>query len=292
MKKIILGIIVFAILGGGGYWYLFMYQPAQFGKGVTGIFQKMQSANDLLGPGNLKGNQDFDGALKILRERQEFFEARRNELMELTVPWLDKEMQEVRDGFSALFESFLSANSDAKDKILFIAGAAELYDVLKPIRSPAKEPQTAGDAAVFFESVMPRAKAVAKNTFENEIQGAPPKLSGDSSFEELKSLWNDTSRGIDAAAAYAKTLNPVTPIQKLEEDFQNKRVPVDAFLIEKMDEFFRKLESAVLQNNLSDIIMYRTFPGGVPGEEINKRFPGVEAKLKEILEKYGKERNL
>lgn len=263
-------------------------QPAQFGEGIAGVFQKMQSADDLLNVANLKNNQDFEGAFEILRLRQEFFEARRDELMALTPPWLDKEMQEVQDGMSAVMERFLLANSDAKDKILFFAGAAELFQVFEPVRSPQKQPQTIGDAILLFESVMPRAKAVAKNLFENEIQGAEPKLSGDSSFEELKSLWSDTSRGIEALVVYAKTLNSKAPMQDLENAFQKKQVPADALLMDNMDEFFRKLESAISQNNLNDIIMYRTFPGGVPGEDINKRFPGVEAKLKVILEKYGK----
>ena len=283
---IVLVVAIILGLGGGGYWYVMIYQPSQFGKDFSGFYKDFQDSGSVMNDRNIKDNRDFNGALDILIKRKYVITQKRDELMAIRPPWFNKEMQEVQVAFSMFLEQYLVANADSEDKAMFLANAMELLEVFEPVRLQSRGPvptPTVGAAIAPLDSIMPRAKAIGKNLFENEIQSQPPKLAGESSFEQLRSLWIGAVQGIDAVLAYAKTLNQNASVQELDDAIRAGRVP-DGALINKFDEFLQKLESATYDNNAHDLLSYRAYPDLMSGVAIKQRFPGVEATLKEILE--------
>ncbi len=285
MKKIIIIVILIVFLFGGGYWYAGIYQPAQFGEGFVAFYKKFQSSGDIMNFSAIKNDRDFAGALDILIKRKQALTEQRDELMAIRPPLLNGEMKDVRATFSMFFEQYLAANSEAESRAVFLANAMELLGVFDPIRSIGKPPQNVGDYVLLIDSVMPRTRTIAKNLFENKIQNETPKLEGETSFEEMRSLWQDGLRGIDAVLSFAKTLSPEMPFNQFWEDVGRADIS-DADLIQKFDQFISKLESATYDNEAYDLLSYRFYPGFTSRENLRERFPDVETTVKKILEKY------
>ena len=81
MKKIILGIVLLIILGlgGGGYWYLKVYQPGQFAKKLIVTYQDFQTSMQ-----NVATNQPDEASFK--KESLLVIEKTRTKLNELQPP--------------------------------------------------------------------------------------------------------------------------------------------------------------------------------------------------------------
>lgn len=280
-------VAVIVLLAGGGYWYLRIYQPAEFGKDFSVLYKKFQTFGDILNARNIRDNRDFSGALEILRQRRDVLAIRRDELLALNLPWLNQEMKDVQAAFSALFEEYLLANAEAESRAVFLANGMELINVFDTVRRSGTPPQNVGEVVSQMDSVMPRARIVAKNLFEDEAQSKTPNLEGETSVEELESLWQDSLRGIDVVLPYARILSPELSLSQFEENVKRINFP-DAELVERLDEFLSKLESATYDNNAHDLLAYRFQQGLISGTNLKARFPNADQAVKEILEKYGK----
>lgn len=97
MKKIILGIVVLGILGfgGGGYWYLKVYQPGQFAKKLIVTYQDFQTSMQ-----NAATNQPDEASFK--KESLLVIENTRTKLNELQPP---EQMMLIHKDFMAFLDA-------------------------------------------------------------------------------------------------------------------------------------------------------------------------------------------
>ena len=135
MKKstIIISIaVVIGILGFGAvsYWYLMMYQPAEYAKAIIRLDEEIKAAGDIFSTLELKGNDDYDGALLVLRQRKDFLEGFQEKFTSLNPPLLAKDDQIKEDALRVL-EIMLVMNNDAEERALFFVKAKELHEVFE-----------------------------------------------------------------------------------------------------------------------------------------------------------------
>lgn len=62
--------LIFGLLGGGSYYYLEIYAPAQYAKAVVNIYDEIRTQQVEM---NFKGGGDYEGALAALDQYQQSF---------------------------------------------------------------------------------------------------------------------------------------------------------------------------------------------------------------------------
>lgn len=281
MKKIILGIVVFLILGGGGYWYLEIYMPIQYGKAASALWEQFETAmtrDPELTAVNFNDEKDYVGALQILRRRLEAAEKTRNELILLRS---SRTTQGIHGDFLFVLEGYLAVTADAVRRAEFFADAVTLTKIFQPDPpSLNSEIATMRQYQDYFTSAVPRATSAGDALFTEE----PPPLHGDVSFAELKTSWESVKPAFGTMLSYIlkqnsamrmKGYSPSRPTQE-ETDAQNT-----------LSVFGQMLDSAMRQNTTRGILSYSGIKnlGGITEEEFETRFKKLKTEMENLKNK-------
>lgn len=293
--------LIIGLLGGGLYYYLEVYTPAQYAKAVIPIYDQIRSQQ--VDTGNLKGSSDYEGILIILDQYQASFTQRNDELSKLkpslviTVPSFltnTKRSQQIQEDFTKILDVFISNIANAKKQTQFMIKAKQLFLLLRPDLTtypPKAElagqgtvspppPSTAGEYLAVWEVRTPEAKAVAKDLFSQ------PTDLGNVSFDELKSLWLETEQGFDAVILFLKKQDPNLPLSEAQKLVPENEKPLFD-KVDKIDEFLPLLENLLIRNSGENILEFYLFASdSVSQSDFNSRTRRLDATINDLKEKY------
>lgn len=296
----IITVVLLFLFGGGGYYYFEIYQPSQYVKAVIPIYDELRSQP--MGGGNPTGSDDYEDILIILDQYQASLTQINVKLSKLkpspikTIPSFltnAKESQQIQEDFTKILEEFISKIAKAKNQAQLMIKAKELILLLRPdltvyppLAVPAGQgtpspppPSTAGEFLTVWEERVPKAKVVAKDFFSE------PQDLGDVSFDELKSLWQETEQGFDVILSFLKKQDsnlPLRDAQKLVP--QNEKVLFDK--VDKIDEFLPKLESVLIRNSAENILRTQFLIDDAKRSEFETRFARLDSAIRELKKKY------
>ncbi len=284
MKKIAIILIIICItlgvlgLGVGGYWYLAIYQPAEYAKALIQVNAEIEAAGDIFSTPELKGNDDYDGALLVLRQRKDFLEGFQEKFTSLNLPLLAKDGQ-IKEDVLRILEIMLVMNNDAEERALFFVKAKELHEVFELV--PEQKGTTIGDVQEYVTEVINQAKEKSQTLFETTFfektlfEKEPPELDGEVSFVQLKSAWEEALPAFDVILPFFLSQDPNLPA--------TQNIPFPPAVEEannKIQEFINLLKLVVQNNSAWDIVSHR-FTGDIFQEELDTR----NARLQEAIDK-------
>lgn len=302
-----LAIIIFIVVAvllllfdAGGYYYLEIYQPAQYSKAVIPIYDEIRTQQVEM---NFKGGGDYEGAVATLDQYETSFTNWRNQLRVLNPSPISKppsfltnaqRSQQIQEDFTKILDFFISNIADTKQKVHFMIKAKDLFLLLKPdlTEYPPKAvptgqgiplpppPNTAGEFLAVWEVRVPKAKLVAQDLF-NE-----PQDLGDVSFDELKSLWQETEQGFDVIIPFLKKQDSNLPLRDAQKLVPESDKSVFA-KVDKIDEFLPKLENVLIRNNAENILMYQFAINNSNKLAFETRSKRLDNNIKHLKEKYG-----
>lgn len=303
-KLVIIVFIIVAMLlllfSGGGYYYLEIYQPAQYSKAVIPIYDEIRTQQVEM---NFKGGGDYESAVATLDQYETSFTNWRNQLWILNPSPISnppafltnsKRSRQIQEDFTKILDFFISNIADAKEKAHFMIKAKDLFLLLRldlteypPKAVPAGQgtplpppPNTAGQFLTVWEVRVPKAKLVAQGLF-NEQQDL-----GDVSFDELKSLWQETEQGFGVILPFLKKQDsnlPLRDAQKLVPE--NEKVLFDK--VDKIDELLPKLESVLIRNSVENILKFQFESDNSNKLEFETRSKRLDNNIKQLKKKYG-----
>ena len=287
MKKstIIISIaVVIGILGFGAvsYWYLMMYQPAEYAKAIIRLDEEIKAAGDIFSTPELKGNDDYDGALLVLRQRKDFLEGFQEKFTSLNLPLLAKDGQIKEDALRVL-EIMLVMNNDAEERALFFVKAKELHEVFELV--PEQKGTTIGDVQEYVTEVINQAKEKGQTLFETTFfektlfEKEPPEFDGEVSFVQLKSAWEKALPAFDVILPFFLSQDPSLPVTQQAQPPPDVKEASDA-----TQEFIRLLKLVIQNNSAEDIVSYR-FTGDAFQDELDT----LNARFQEAIDKLKKE---
>ena len=288
MKKstiIISIVVVIGILGFGAvsYWYLMMYQPAEYAKAMIQLDEEIKAAGDIFSTPELKGNDDYDGALLVLRQRKDFLESFQEKFTSLNPPLLAKDSQTKKDVLRVL-EIMLAMNNDAEERALFFAKAKELNEVFTKVPEESGS-DTVEDIQKFVAEVVNQAKEKGQILFETTFfektlfEKEPPELDGEVSFAQLKSAWTKALPDLDVILAFTLSQDPSLPATQYIPSSPDARKANAA-----IQEFIHLLKSVVQNNSAEDIVSYRS-----TGDAFQDELDTLRARIQGAIDKLKKE---
>ncbi|MEK7617136.1 MAG: hypothetical protein AAB414_03710 [Patescibacteria group bacterium] len=293
-------LLIISFLGGGLYYYLEIYTPAQYAKAVISIYDEIKTQHLET---NFQGTDDYEGLLAVLDEYSIIFSRMNDQLSQLkpspigsVPPFLTsaKRSIQIHEDFTKILEVFISnigqAQEQAKKQSQFIVKAKELLLLLRPdlTEYPPKAvpegqgvtlpppPNTVGEYLAVWESRISKAKVVAEDLFSE------PQDLGDVSFDELKSLWLETQQGYDALLPFLNKQEPKLTFYEVQKLTPEGDKAVFA-KVDKIDEFLPMLESVLIRNNAENILK-NSFISTPP--DFNLRTSRLEAAIKDLKAKY------
>lgn len=297
-------IVIFLIivsLGGGLYYYLEIYSPAKYAKAVIPIYDEIRTQQVEM---NFKGGGDYEGALTALDQYEASFTDWRDQLLRLKPSLFNNSpsflsnsnrSQQIQEDFTAILDFFISNIADVKEKVQFTMKAKQLFLLLRPDLTeyppkavPAGQgiplpppPNTVGEYLTAWEGRISQAKVVTEDLF-SESQDL-----GDVSFDELKSLWQETLQGYNLVIPFLKKQDPGLPLtdaQKLVPE--NEKVLFDK--VDKIDEFLPLLEKVLIRYSAENILKFQFASDGQTQSELDLRYKRLDEALKDIKAKYSK----
>lgn len=266
--------MVLILVGGGIYYYSEIYQPEKYAKAIIPIFEELDSKIQTSQNQILKDSKDYQGAIKVLQDQQAFLEKTRDKLDSLKPP---RKMGQLHQDFQKALDLLIPASFDAQKITSFIIKANELYDILKPKDEP--KDSTVGEFVKFWEDRIAQAKIVAADLFQEK----PPKADM-LQFDKLKSTWQETAEGYDAALNYLKRQDPNMLVSNVSEDSIPSEEKAKIRKVDKIDDFLPMLED-VARADAESLIKFSVITT-LAGEELNKLGSQVETGIKELKEKY------
>lgn len=275
--SLIVIILFFATLilsGGAGFYYFEVYRPAQYANAVIPLFENLKSQIQTSQRQVLKESTDYQGAIKVLGDQQALFEKTKEELSSLKPP---RKTGELHQDFSKVLDLLILASVDAQNITGFIIKAEKLYGILKPEDKP-KDP-TVSQFVKFWEDRIAQAKIAALDLFQEK----PPKAD-QLKFDKLKSTWQETEEGYDAALNYLKRQDPNMLVSSVSADNIPEVEKAKILKADKLDEFLSLLEN-VARADAEGLIKFTT-TGVLDVEELNQLGSKVDKSIEELKEKY------
>lgn len=294
-------LLIIGLLGGGLYYYLEVYTPAQYAKAVIPLYDQIRTQQ--VGRGNPTGSDDYEDISRILNPYEASLTQANAKLSKLkpspvtAVPSFltnTKRSQQIQEDFTKILELFLSNIAKANKQAQLMIKVKELILLLRPdlTEYPPKAvplgqgsplpppPSTAGEFLTVWELRVPKAKVVAKDLFSE------PQDLGNVSFDELKSLWLETEQGFDAIIPFLKKQDPNLPISEAQKLVPENEKPLYD-KVDKIDEFLPLLENLLIRNSAENILKFYLFgPDSVEQSEFNSRAARLDAAIKDLKGKY------
>ena len=299
-KNKLFAILVAVILGlgGGGYWYVMIYQPAQYAKAIFALEAEMQAYGAQSGQPQFRWRYDYETALNALDKHEAFFVQFNKRIEALNPPLFDREMEELKENLLLFGKESSGGVNNSRRAIAFVKDAIEIYKIFYPesttiqatlspeiIRLSPTVPRTQpSDLATLFEqwkSMMQRARPYADRMFNQE-----PNNLGDNYFSELKSLWEEMYNATKTVLpAIESKFGRSFPVQSLPSPTELEKTIPGAASLDKIDEFLQKLESVIIRGSAEGISQSTVYP---QSPELQSRSQSMNESLKKLKEKYGK----
>lgn len=297
-KLFVIVIAVILGLGGGGYWYTMIYQPAQYGKAVLALEAEIQSYGAQSGAPQFRWRYDYETAINALDKHEAFFTQFNKKIEDLNPPLFDKEMKELQENLLLFGGEFSRGSNNGRKTIAFVKEAIEIYKIFYPASStisatlspeeiksyqPSASPQPqSGDLGSIFdywELMMTSSKPHADKMFNQE-----PLNLGDVSFLELKSLWEEIYGAVQTVLpAVEQKYGRGFPVNSLPSPPELEKTIPGATSLDKIDEFLRKLESVIIRGGAEEIFRSALYP---QSPELQSRSQSMNESLKKLREKY------
>ncbi len=210
-----IGIAITALIllvGGGGYWYLGIYQPSLYAESSVMLYKEWRDGEvQILDRVSIiakeQGVYNYAAALETLKSLEDFLVQTQTKLSDLRPIFLSG----IEKQFDADFVEFLNKTietvNSAENRTKFVAKAKEYEDIFSEssVNAPtitgeqlapiALRMKTSEEMWAEIEVKIPKAKAIGDALFVEEFN----RLNG-VSFAQLKSAWEETSPALDALA--------------------------------------------------------------------------------------------
>ena len=285
MKKVFLIVLILVILAAiaGGYYYFEIYQPKQYVEAATSLFENDLSLflNNFSEP-EIKNSGDYQSVLEAASQEKIGLEQVQNKLSALKPS--GGAMKRIHQDFSAFLEKSLATASVAERNARFFSNALNFLKVFRPeipppyssappVFSGFSDRATVNQALIIWRERLPKVKAISRELFEQE----PLELK-EVSFSQLKSLWQDSEKGLDLMMALLQNSDPALYLDRAKLAPGNEEGKKEAANIDKaFDEFPPLLASAIYANTARDI-----FSEAVSNEELNKQIDELNKKIQEL----------
>ncbi len=300
-SKKLLTVLVVAIilgLGGAGYWYVMMYQPAQYAKAIFALEAEMQAYGTQSGQPQFRWRYDYDTALNAIDKHEAFFTQFNKKIEALNPPLFDQEMKELKENLLFFGTELTGGVDNGRRTIVFVRDAIEIYKIYYPEsttiqatlppeirRPPSIIPRTQpSDLAALFgqwNSMMEAAKPYADRMFNQE-----PINLGDNYFSDLKSLWEEIYNATKTVLpAIESRFGRSFPVQSLPSLTELEKTIPGATSIDKIDDFLQKLESVIIRGSAEGIVQSAVYP---QSPELQSRSQSMNESLKKLKEQYDK----
>lgn len=304
-RKLILGVTIgimflFIVCTGAYYHYLEFQRPPQDAKQIIVLYEDIKEFDRLLGGQDIQDALDYVKVQDILEERGGFLLRSQNKLLIIKPmrnilsanlsPRADK-ITQTHKTFSELIKLGIAANTDAKQKTVFLK---DTYDLLVALGRYAPRVQKAQEREAILDPRQPRpvkmlledwetriakTKEQGRNLFAKDI----PQLNQTDSLQ-LKTAWEKANEGFGDILAYLRSKDQDSTIssqstlpqpQTVEEQQQYKG-------IEDVKQFIILLESTLNSNNIQDILSYRFYNKQQDLESISSEFEKQLSELKQL----------
>lgn len=286
MKRLIITLIVIGVLGLGGtaYWYLAIYQPAEYAKAFIQLDERMKaSGREVDRASTIKDPKDYTGALAAIQQSQNLIGEFQEQLSSLNPPFFG-EGKQIHEDASKLLGYMSIMINDAEQRALFFIQAKELHELLKT--DPGQQKFTnIGEMTKFIEDLVGQIKTKGEELFQKE----PFQLGGEISHDQLEAAWEQGEPALDAIVEFLRSQDPNLSVDEI-------RLSPEAEAIDKsnkkFDEFKRLLKAALDENGANDILSFRAtdsfrFSDDVSQEEeMNKLDSRTKDALKNLKTKY------
>src|SRR3989338_9406179 len=136
---IILVVAIILGLGGGGYWYVMMYQPAQYAKAIFELEAEMQTYGAQSGQPQFRWRYDYETALNALDKHEAFFVKFNKKIEALNPPPFDQEMKELKENLLFFGGGFTGGVNNGRRTIVFVKDAIEIYKIYYPESTTIRE---------------------------------------------------------------------------------------------------------------------------------------------------------
>lgn len=267
-------VVLASLVLGGIYYYSELYQPAKYAKAVIPLFENLKSQIQISQRQVLKEGSTTTQDIKVLQDQQALFEKTKDELSSLKPP---RKMSQLHQDFSKMLDLLIEASLDAQNITGFIIKAEKLYGLLKPEDKP-KDP-TVYQFIKFWEDRIAQAKIVALDLFQEK----PPKAD-QLKFDKLKSTWQETQEGYEAALNYLKRQDPNILTSNVSSEDIPEEEKAKIKKADKLDEFLSLLEN-VARADAEGLIKFTT-TGVLDVEELNQLGSKVDKSIEELKGKY------
>ena len=307
-KKLILWIIVgtiflFTVCVGIYYYYLEFQRPPQDAKQIITLYEDIREFDRLLGNQDIQDSLDYMKTLDILEKRNEFLLRHQDRLLVIkpiknifpvNLSPRAYKITQIHQSLSELIELGIAANADAKQKTIFLKDAYELLAALgqyaprvqqaqlrENILDP-RQPRTVKLILEDWETRITKAKKLGNNLFAKNI----PFSEADSL--QLKTAWEKANGGFGDVLAYLRSKDQSSTIsfqttlpqpQTAQEQQQYKGV-------EDVNQFIILLGSTLNNNNVQNILSYRSYDKQQDLESIGSNF---EKQISELRQSYPQE---
>lgn len=269
---LIVAFLIISLLGGGLYYYLEIYSPAQYAKEAVPIVSEI-GKQVFQGSSNIN-QKDYKDALYTLVKRQGILDEARNQLSKFKpVP---RKMKQFNEDVKWGLEYFLVANTEAQKRAAFLADLLEINLIFKPEKPPF-DVKTAlvREYQKYYEDQIPRAKSLGSQIFGREavsLEGV--------TFDQLKDSWQE----VDLDLILENTLAQ-DPNQSFSGYTAVPPTSLQQQAIEKLISFGRLVDDTFSKNTVSDILSYRYY-AGASKEGFDERSQRIEATLEELKKRY------
>lgn len=308
-KKLIIWIIssillVFIVCAGIYYYYLEFQKPSQDAKQIIVFYEDIKELDRLLGGQNVQDTLDYVKVQDVLEKREEFL-LRSQEKLLIIKPIKNifpknlspraYKITQTHQSLSELIELGIAANTDAKQKTVFLKDA---YELLVALGRYAPRVQQAQVRENILDPRQPRAVKALLQDWETRI--AKAKKLGDELFAkdlpqlnradslQLKTAWEKANEGFDDVLAYlrSKDQNSTISSQSILPQPQTAQEQQQYKGIEDVNQFIILLDSTFSNNNVQDILSYRFYNRQQDLGNIGSDF---EKQITELKQQYPQE---
>lgn len=256
MRLVGILVLVLILAGGGGYYYFFILEPQNYLKAVLEFKRGFDEKSAVLSKADIDGRTDYQGALKVLGEREQFIKDSKDKFSKIPLPYFGEDFREFRKIFLGALDGHELANQDARARAKLLASFSDLGNLIDPDQKPPFNEKTAyvRDLQAYFEKTFGNLKKAMNDTLKVKA----PKINGEAEFEKLKSLWVDTEPALDITLSFVRAQNPNAKLAGYSPAGQTRRFQEAS---EKVTKFGEALKKILESNTTYDILAHRFFEG-------------------------------
>lgn len=274
MKIIIIAAAAVLILIGGGYYYWEIYRVPDAALDLVMIFQKdfggaMQRAQ----AAQPKDTDDYVVILSAIEATKGDF---KNVEGKLASMWPPSKLKEVRNAMLEMVQALRAVLAKAEMKARFMSDLSGLMRGLFPKETDKKlgPNATVGDLANLWTSAIPETKSKGDALFGEEAVEL-----NETTFEELKSKWNEARDNFDTAFVLVRAQNQKMPMR----DFYPDRMQMterERAAFTKVGTFIDLVEKTISQNSAYDIVRGEDSAGKSSQENLQAKSEALNAAFK------------